>query len=141
MRARWKPSRLGVNGRGAARLSWGFGILAGAIAVLQQAFPEADREQLRRILTRTADKVGPRNYDERGWNGYNGFGRINLYRAVSLSDLDGDGVPGDGDGSYTVGDRPCADGVLSGCDDNCPETPNPEQRDSDSDGVGDACSG
>ena len=125
--------------RGAARLSWGFGILAGAIAVLQQAFPEADREQLRRILTRTADKVGPRNYDERGWNGYNGFGRINLYRAVTLADLDGDGVPGDGDGSYAVGDRPCASGVLTGCDDNCPETPNPEQRDADADGVGDAC--
>ena len=35
-----------------------------------------------------------------------------------------DGVPDDGDGSGVIGDHPCASGQTSGCDDNCPLTPN-----------------
>jgi hypothetical protein len=56
-------------------------------------------------------------------------------------DRDGDGVPEDGDGSGAAGDHPCSTGHVAGCDDNCPWTPNPNQIDSDSDGVGDACEG
>jgi len=54
-------------------------------------------------------------------------------------DDDGDGVDEDGDGSGVPGDAPCPDGVVIGCDDNCPAVPNPNQQDSDGDGVGDAC--
>lgn len=49
---------------------------------------------------------------------------------------DGDGVDvDDGDGI----DDPCTGGLTLGCDDNCPRVPNPSQKDSDGDGVGDAC--
>lgn len=133
------PGGDGQLNQGRARLSWAFGLLAGAIAVLQQAFPDADRTRLAAILTHTADPVGPYPYDANGWNGFYGHGRVNLYRAVSLGDFDRDGVPGDGDDSLRVGDRPCASGETLGCDDNCPEVPNPDQGDGDGDGAGDAC--
>lgn len=50
----------------------------------------------------------------------------------------------DGPHCHTImvipGDDPDQDGAWTGCD-NCPETYNPGQADSDWDGVGDACSG
>lgn len=54
-------------------------------------------------------------------------------------DTDGDGILDDGDGSGLVGDAPCTGNVTVNCDDNCLYTPNPDQADADSDGVGDAC--
>ncbi len=55
-------------------------------------------------------------------------------------DLDGDGLPQDGDGSGSPIDNPCTTGWRVGtCDDNCPRTPNARQEDRDGDGVGDAC--
>ena len=36
-------------------------------------------------------------------------------------------------------DHPCASGQTQNCDDNCPLVPNPDQRDTDRDGWGDAC--
>ena len=54
-------------------------------------------------------------------------------------DTDGDGILDDGDGSGTVGDTPCTPGQTSGCDDNCPSTPNPDQADADGDGEGTEC--
>ena len=60
-------------------------------------------------------------------------------RTDEFSDCDGDGVPEDGDGSGVAGDAPCAHRISEGCDDNCPRWGNPEQRDADGDGVGDAC--
>jgi hypothetical protein len=54
-------------------------------------------------------------------------------------DDDGDGVEEDGDGSGTEGDVPCPHLITTGCDDNCPLTYNPNQEDTDGDGVGDAC--
>ena len=53
-------------------------------------------------------------------------------------DLDADRHCSDGDASGTAGDVPCVTG-QSECDDNCPLHPNPDQTDTDADGVGDAC--
>jgi hypothetical protein len=54
-------------------------------------------------------------------------------------DSDNDGIYDDGDGSGIVGDNPCAGGNTIDCDDNCINTPNPDQADMDSDGIGDVC--
>jgi hypothetical protein len=54
-------------------------------------------------------------------------------------DTDEDGICDDGDGSGTAGDNPCTSGVTEDCDDNCVDTPNANQDDFDSDGVGDDC--
>jgi hypothetical protein len=56
-----------------------------------------------------------------------------------LADSDGDGILDDGDGSGIVGDNPCIGGNTTNCDDNCIDTPNADQSDIDSDGVGDVC--
>src|SRR6185295_4962782 len=50
------------------------------------------------------------------------------------ADSDDDGIP---DGDATV--DPCTGGQTTGCDDNCPAAVNPDQRDFDGDGAGDAC--
>jgi hypothetical protein len=52
------------------------------------------------------------------------------------SDADGDGIPTD-DGDATA--DPCTGGAVADCDDNCPDTANPDQADSDFDGIGDLC--
>ena len=44
-----------------------------------------------------------------------------------VRDRDEDGVPDDGDLSGDPFDLPCADGQTEGCDDNCPDFPNPDQ--------------
>jgi hypothetical protein len=59
--------------------------------------------------------------------------------AVTPEDPDADCVASDGGGSGVVGDEPCPDRQTLGCDDNCPATPNFDQKDSDSDGSGDGC--
>lgn len=51
-------------------------------------------------------------------------------------DQDGDGVPDDGD--LSPNGRRCS-GEDQFCDDNCPAVWNPDQADSDGDGIGDAC--
>jgi arylsulfatase A-like enzyme len=53
--------------------------------------------------------------------------------AAANDDGDADGVATDG------GPAPCTGGAFLGCDDNCPDVPNPSQADADSDGLGDVC--
>ena len=59
--------------------------------------------------------------------------------ALLGGDTDGDGICDDGDDSGTFGDNPCIGGVTEECDDNCFDTPNPNQDDFDVDGIGDFC--
>ncbi|MCD6570397.1 MAG: thrombospondin type 3 repeat-containing protein [Deltaproteobacteria bacterium] len=54
-------------------------------------------------------------------------------------DDDNDGIDDDGDGSGVIGDNLCTGGATENCDDNCQFTWNPDQADSDGDGVGDLC--
>jgi len=58
---------------------------------------------------------------------------------LKVIDSDNDSIPDDGDRSGIAGDNPCSGGNTINCDDNCVETPNPDQADIDSDGVGDVC--
>ncbi len=54
-------------------------------------------------------------------------------------DDDGDGVLDDGNVSGVAGDHPCITGQRVNCDDNCRLIVNPDQTDSEGDGLGDAC--
>ena len=68
------------------------------------------------------------------------FGDNDVFtQSVDLDDFDEDGIPNDGDGSGQYADHRCTGGATAHCDDNCPGVPNPDQRDSDQDGIGDAC--
>jgi len=66
------------------------------------------------------------------------FPRIDILSALS-GDTDYDGIKDDGDNSGIAGDNPCIGGATADCDDNCLDTPNFDQADTDSDGVGDVC--
>ena len=67
-------------------------------------------------------------------------GDLDIYTAnLDAFDYDADNVLNDGDLDGQYNDHPCTGGVSSGCDDNCPGTPNARQSDVDGDGVGDAC--
>jgi hypothetical protein len=57
---------------------------------------------------------------------------------VCSPDADDDGIPRDHNGDGVV-DNPCRGGLTEDCDDNCPLHPNPDQRDSDLDGLGNIC--
>ncbi len=61
------------------------------------------------------------------------------HEGCSQADFDEDGILDDGDGSGLFGDNPCTGGNTESCDDNCPHIPNPDQEDTDGDGVGDVC--
>lgn len=54
-------------------------------------------------------------------------------------DMDGDGIPDDGDHSDIAGDHSCKAGGTTACDDNCRRIRNRKQRDRDGDGKGDPC--
>ena len=56
-------------------------------------------------------------------------------------DDDDDGILDDGDLSGTIGDNYCTGGEFENCDDNCQFAQNPDQADSDNNGIGDVCDG
>jgi len=60
-------------------------------------------------------------------------------QSVDLADYDADGVLNDGDGDGQYASFPCTGGQSTGCDDNCPGTPNVAQVDGDGDLIGDLC--
>src|SRR2546422_3240610 len=58
---------------------------------------------------------------------------------LNLDDFDQDGILNDGDLNGQFADHRCTGGAAAHCDDNCPGTPNADQKDTDGDLVGDAC--
>ncbi len=77
--------------------------------------------------------------DSAGSKGYmSGESKFKTVNNTNL-DSDSDGILDDGNLSCIAGDAPCAGGAVSGCDDNCINTSNPDQADNDGDGGGDAC--
>ncbi len=58
--------------------------------------------------------------------------------ACDLDD-DNDGIFDDGNVSGLPDDKPCITGQTVSCDDNCPLVVNPDQTDSEGDGIGDLC--
>ncbi len=95
------------------------------------------------------DSSGPLDSsDDRATGGLynpNGIGnrvsdKVNYYPwTFAYTDMDNDGILDDGDYTGIAGDNPCTGGNTANCDDNCWLTPNPDQADIDSDGIGSTC--
>ena len=119
--------------------------VAGAMAALLSAFPDASAPHLRSALIQSARDLGPPGPD----NDY-GSGLIDVLAAYNYLlacppgslDSDGDGIPDACDNCPVTANRfqedIDLDGIGDACD-NCAATVNPFQDDGDSDGVGDAC--
>lgn len=60
-------------------------------------------------------------------------------KLLASDDSDCDFISDDGDENGTSYDNPCTGGSTALCDDNCPNDFNPDQADSDGDGIGDVC--
>jgi hypothetical protein len=68
-----------------------------------------------------------------------GDGNLGANVYFTSSDMDTDGIFDDGDSSGIAGDNPCTGGNTFNCDDNCLDIYNPNQADSDYNGIGDLC--
>ncbi|MCS7036042.1 MAG: S8 family serine peptidase [Saprospiraceae bacterium] len=61
-------------------------LVAGVCALMLTANPDLTVPQIKEILRRSADKIGPANaYDANGHSIYYGFGRVNALRAVQMA--------------------------------------------------------
>ncbi len=119
--------------------------VAGAMAALLSAFPDATAPHLRSALIQSARDLGPPGPE----NDY-GNGLIDVLAAYNYLlgcppgslDSDGDGIPDTCDNCPATANPFQEDGDLDGvgdaCD-NCLVTANPLQEDADGDGAGDAC--
>jgi serine protease AprX len=96
--------------------------VAGAMAALLSAFPDASVPQLHSALIQSARDLGPPGPENDYGNGLiDVLAAYNYLLACPPGSLDSD-----------------ADGIPDACD-NCPVTANPFQEDGDFDGIGDAC--
>ena len=119
--------------------------VAGAMAVLLSAFPDASVAHLGSALMKSAQDLGVPGPD----NDY-GNGLVDVVEAYNhllncppgSLDSDGDGIPDACDNcpaTANPGQQDSdGDGIADACD-NCPATANPGQEDGDGDGVGDGC--
>ncbi|GIR69385.1 MAG: hypothetical protein CM15mP74_06360 [Halieaceae bacterium] len=83
----------------------------------------------------TAAVYPPRGPDFTARDQNQGTGDLRIINACIALDADADGV------DDHVDDDMDNDGVNDTNDDNCPSTSNPEQSDTDGDGIGNACDG
>jgi formylglycine-generating enzyme required for sulfatase activity len=88
-----------------------------------------------RIMSRALEPDEFLHYPLASWD----FGDLTEQDGATPLDNDDDGVPDDGDGSLACGDNACLGPEDSDCDDNCPFTSNPQQDDSNANGIGDLC--
>ncbi len=88
-----------------------------------------------RIMNRALEPDEFLHYPLASWS----LGALTEQDDTTPLDNDDDGIPDDGDGSLACWDNPCTGASDTACDDNCPFTENPDQADSDRDGLGDAC--
>ncbi len=130
----------GIAAIGASRVSYGWGDMG-----YQLIMPRLIQQNQRFGVVYGDTCATAAAADYYGWGGYfEDALRFNLYgdpTVALLTDADGDGLP------YwleeQIGTNPQnadtdGDGVADG-EDNCPSTHNPDQQDSNEDGVGDAC--
>ena len=88
---------------------------------------------------RVSNIARPAEWIKASYNNQRGSGNYSTFGVEETLDTDNDGILNNGDGSGVIGDNFCTGGETTDCDDNCADTPNPNQEDMDSDGVGDAC--
>jgi subtilisin family serine protease len=58
-------------------------LVAGIVALLLSVNPDLTRSQVKTILEATADKVGPKPYDAKGFHREYGYGRVNAAAALA----------------------------------------------------------
>ena len=103
--------------------------VAGAAALILSIDPTYSVSQLWNALVSSAIDIG-----DRGQDNIYGYGRLNLNNCPNDPNKTHPGICGCG-----VADTDTDSDGTPDCIDNCPNTSNTEQEDTDGDGIGDAC--
>ncbi|MCK5126272.1 MAG: S8 family serine peptidase [candidate division Zixibacteria bacterium] len=113
---------------------------AGIAGLLLSIDPSLTPAQVKQLIIDGANDVTT-GHATVGYDIYTGYGMVNAFNSViALAlDTDEDGILDDGDFSGDPNDNPCTGGVIANCDDNCVDDYNPNQEDTDWDGIGDEC--